>query len=186
MDAVTYRRAGPEDFPAILWLQSANHIANLAEEQRKEGFLSAKFTEAQVAAMAGDLGIMLAIVENNVAGFLCAFRRDFDHGSPVLAKMFECYELVEFQGKPLGRFTNYVYGPVCVARHYRRQGLLRGLSDAQKKDLRGQFEVGVAFVSRSNPHSLQAHVGGLGMTQVGEFTVNDNSYVILAFSVAQK
>jgi hypothetical protein len=31
----------------------------------------------------------------------------------------------------------------------------------QKQDLAGRFDIGVAFVSRSNPHSLQAHVGGV-------------------------
>jgi len=44
----------------------------------------------------------------------------------------------------------------------------------------------VAFVSRSNPHSLQAHVGGLGMTAVGDFEVKGNAYVILAFPLAPK
>ena len=46
--------------------------------------------------------------------------------------------------------------------------------------------MGVAFVSRDNPHSLHAHVAGLGMTEVGEFEVKGNIYVILAFRVPEK
>ena len=49
------------------------------------------------------------------------------------------------------------------------------------EDLAGQFDVGVAFVSRSNPHSLDAHTAGLGMTEVGDFELMGNVYVILAF-----
>jgi hypothetical protein len=47
--------------------------------------------------------------------------------------------------------------------------------------LAGQFEIGVAFVARTNPHSLQAHVQGLGMSEVGDFEVKGNVYAALAF-----
>jgi hypothetical protein len=62
--------------------------------------------------------------------------------------------------------------------------LLKGLYDAQKNDIAGKFDAGVAFVSRDNPHSLRAHVAGLGMTEVGEFEVNGKIYATLAFRVA--
>jgi predicted GNAT superfamily acetyltransferase len=186
MEATQFRRAAPEDCPAILRLQSANYIANLSAEDRKEGFLSAEFTPKQIATMAEDLGTMIAVVENKVAGFLCAFRREFNTGSPVIAKMLDSYDLVKFAGKPLSAYNSYIYGPVCIGRDYRGKGLLRGLYEAQKRDLAGRFEVGVAFVSRDNPHSLHAHVAGLGMTEVGEFEMKGNIYVILAFRVPEK
>ena len=170
-----------EDYSAILRLQSVNYIANLAPEERKEGFLSAQFTREQVADMAQDLGTTIAVVAGELAGFLCAFRREFDTGSPVIAEMLKSYDSVRFEGKPLNRCNSYIYGPVCIGREYRRRGLLRGLYQAQVADLAGQFEVGVAFVASNNPHSLQAHIAGLGMTEVGEFEVKDNRYVILAF-----
>jgi predicted GNAT superfamily acetyltransferase len=178
-----FRRATSQDYSAILRLQRANYISNLTDEERREGFLSAEFTPEQVAAMAEDLGTMLAVVGNDVAGFVCAFRREFNTGSPVIAKMLESYDRVQFDGKPLSRYQSYLYGPVCIGREYRRRGLLRGLYQAQLTDLAGQFEVGAAFVARNNPHSLQAHVGGLGMTEVGDFEVKGNIYVILAFRV---
>lgn len=178
-----FRRATPQEYSAILRLQTANYIANLSDEERQEGFLSAEFTREQVADMARDLGTMLAVVGSDVAGFVCAFRREFSTGSPVIAKMLESYKIVQFEGKPLSRYESYIYGPVCIGREYRRRGFLRGLYEAQKKDLTGQFEVGVAFVARNNPHSLKAHVSGLGMTEVGDFEVKGNRYVILAFRV---
>ena len=186
MNAFLYRRAVSDDYPSILRLQSVNYIANLSNEERKQGFLSAQFSPAQVSQMAEDLGIMVALVGRDIAGFLCAFRNEFVHGSPVLAKMFESYDLVKFEGKALSSYRSYAYGPVCIGREYRQRGLLRGLYEAQKKDLAGQFDIGVAFVSRSNPHSLQAHVAGLAMTEAGEFEVNGNVYVVLVFALAPK
>jgi len=100
--------------------------------------------------------------------------------------MLESYDRFMFEGQSLSTFKSYIYGPVCIGREYRGRGLLRGLYEAQKKDLAGQFEIGVAFVSRSNLHSLSAHVAGLGMIEAGDFEVKDNVYATLAFRVPPK
>jgi hypothetical protein len=181
MANVQYRRALPADYPAVLRLNQANFRANLTQEERADGFLSAVFSAQQIAAMAGDLGVVIAVVHDKVAGFLCAFRNDFEHGSPVVAKMIESYERLQFEGKSLSAYRSYAYGPVCIDRPFRRQGLLRGLYEAQLRDLAGLFEIGVALVSRDNPHSLDAHVFGLGMTEVGDFEVNGSVYATVAF-----
>src|SRR5262245_59802582 len=133
--------------------------------------------------MAEDLGTTVAIVDGVLAGFLCAFRNDFDHGSPVVAKMIESYDRAYFEDKLLAKYETYAYVPVCIDRGYRRRGLLRGLYEQQRRDLAGQFEVGVALIALNNPHSMQAHVAGLGMTQVGEFEVNGNKFATVAFRV---
>lgn len=180
---VLYRRAVPVDYPDILRLQSENYITNLSEAQREQGFLSAQFGAAQTAQIAEDLGTMVAVVEGRVAGFLCAFRKEFEAGSPVIAEMLRCYDELRFESRPLSFFESYIYGPVCIGRDYRGGGLLRGLYEAQKSDLAGKFEIGVAFVARNNPHSLSAHVAGLGMAEVGDFEVKGNRYATLAFRV---
>jgi hypothetical protein len=182
---VQYRRAIPDDYREILRLNEANFRGNLSQEDRTDGFLSAIFSAKQIAAMAEEPGIMVAVVENKVGGFLCAFRNDFDHGSPVVAKMIASYERMQFEGKSLSAYRSYAYGPVCIDRPYRRKGLLRGLYDAQRRDLAGLFEIGVALVSRDNPHSLHAHIFGLGMTEVGDFEVNGNRYATVVFRLPQ-
>jgi predicted GNAT superfamily acetyltransferase len=186
VSAIDYRRATPADYDQILALQSANYIANLSEEERKEGFLSAQFTPEQTVQIAEDLGTTVAVVDKQIAGFLCAFRKEFQTGSPVIAEMLRSYDRLAFEGRPLSAYQSYIYGPVCIGREFRGRGLLRGLHEAQKKDLAGKFDIGVAFVSRSNPHSLSAHVAGLGMTEVGDFEVKGNVYVTLAFRVPLK
>lgn len=183
MSAVEYRRARSEDFAAILRLQAANFVGYLSIEDREGGFLSAEFTLKQIAEMASDLGILIAGDQDSILGYLCAFRRDFNHRSPVLAKMLEQFGRIEYGGKPLNSYKSFIYGPVCIGRAHRGRGLLRGLYEALKREAARQFEVGVAFVARNNPHSLRAHVEGLGMAEVGEFEVNGINYAILAFRV---
>jgi hypothetical protein len=181
MTEVHYRRAIPADHADIVRLNEANFVGNLAPQDRQDGFLSAIFTSDQVAAMAADLGIMVALVDARVVGFLCAFRNDFAHGSTVVAKMLDSYGRMRFEGKSLASYRSYVYGPVCIDRGFRRQGLLRGLFKAQKRELAGVFEIGVALVSRDNIHSLNAHVAGLGMIEAGDFDVGGKVFAAVAF-----
>ena len=101
MASLVFRSAQPPDYPAILRLQSANFIANLSEEERKEGFLSAEFSPEQASRLTEDLGMTLATSTGELLGFLCAFGNDFDHGSLVIAKMLDTYDLVTFDGHPL-------------------------------------------------------------------------------------
>jgi hypothetical protein len=185
MSIVQYRRAIPTDYPEIVRLNEANFIANLTVEEREDGFLSAIFTEQQVAAMARDLGVTVAVVDTRIVGFLCAIRNEFDHGSEVVAKMIASYGHMEFEGVSLSSYRSYVYGPVCIDRAFRRRGLLRGLYEAHKQDLAGKFEIGVALVSRDNRHSLDAHIAGLGMVAVGDFEVNDNVFATVVFRVPE-
>ncbi len=183
MSSILYRRAGPADYPAIVELNKANFFANLSEDERRDGFLSAVFTVEQIGAMAEDLGITVALIDGQVVGFLCAFRNDFNHGSPVVAKMIESYDYLSFEGRLLDTYKSYAYGPVCIDRTHRRQGLLRGLFEEQKRELAGRFDVGVALIARTNQHSMDAHVAGLGMTDVGSFEVGGNLFATVAFRV---
>lgn len=184
MSNVSFRQARPEDYSAIVRLNAANYIANLSAEERRDGFLSAVFSLEQTAAMAEDLGTTVAIVDGQLAAFLCAFRNDFDHGSPVVAKMIESYDRLSFEDKLLNTYKSYAYGPVCIDRAHRRKGLLRGLYQEQKRGLAGRFEVGVALIARTNQHSMDAHVAGLGMADVGSFEVNGNIFATVAFRVS--
>jgi hypothetical protein len=108
MATFVFRRAGPQDYSAILRLQTENFIGNLSPKERQEGFLSAEFTFQQVAEMAEDLGTTIASVDGAVVGFLCAFRNEFNHGSPVIAKMLESYDRIEFDGKALSSYHSYI------------------------------------------------------------------------------
>ena len=76
-------------------------FTNLSEEERKEGFPSAEFSPEQVSRLAADLGTTLATINGELLGFRCAFGNDFDHGSLVIAKMLDTYDLVTFDGHPL-------------------------------------------------------------------------------------
>jgi predicted GNAT superfamily acetyltransferase len=180
---VDVRRAIPEDCSGIIRLQNANLITNLSAEERKGGFLSAEFTCRQFEEIANDVALIVASEKGQVLGFLCAATCDYYYQFPLLATMVRSYDRVLFGGKTLSSYNSFIYGPVCINKSHRGRGLLRGLYQTLLKEVGGQYEVGSAFVSKDNPHSLAAHVNGLGMTNAGEFEFRGRHYDIVTFYV---
>jgi len=176
-------KAAPRDYHGILDLQSRCLLANLSPEERGEGFLSAEFPLAQIAAMASDLGVVVARDGRRVVGYMCASRMDFMDHPPILDAMLRCLEGKALEGKVLTEAPTFVYGPACIDRAWRGKGLLRPMFSALKVELGGRFEFGVAFVAADNPRSLGAHVNGLGMADVGRFEHGGCEYHALAFAV---
>lgn len=178
-----FRRAKDVDIPAILDMQAANFIGNLKDAERRDGFLSVKFTRRQFEEMASHVGVIIAAAEGGLAGYLCASSCEFNRSFPLLVAMMRQFDAIDYRGRSLAASRVFIYGPVCIDRSYRGQGLLRGLYDTLLQEVVGRYDIGVAFVAGDNPHSLRAHVDGLGMTHVGEFTFSGKQYHILAFAV---
>ena len=180
------RRARTEDYAGILDLQAANYSGNLSPAQRAGGFLSAEFTPAQIAAIAQDLGIVVAAESGGIVGYLCAHRADIAPLPPVVEAMLRRCSTARYRERVLGETRLFVYGPVCIARDKRGGGLLRALYRALRASVAGRFDYGVTLVAEANPHSLRAHTQGLGMDDVGVFEHGERTYHLLAFEADSK
>jgi predicted GNAT superfamily acetyltransferase len=97
--------------------------------------------------------------------------------------MVERFAHTHFLGRALSSQRCFVYGPVCVARERRGEGVLRGLYDALRREVAGDYDAGTLFIAKDNPRSLAAHADGLGMTLAGDFGFDNRDYWILAFAV---
>jgi len=179
-----YRRLATTDLASVLALQDANLYDALDPVQRQDGYLSVRFDGGQFAAMAADVAVIVAHENAHVHGYLCASSNDYNAPFPLLASMLVHARPLSFLGRPLGRQRTFVYGPVCVARADRGQGLLRGMYDRLRDELAGEFDAGVLFIAKGNPRSLSAH-DRLGASIVGEFVYDARAFWILAFPIPQ-
>lgn len=178
-----FRRAKLEDITAVLDVQAANFIGNLEDAERRDGFLSVKFTRQQLEEMTGEVGIIVAATGGRLAGYLCASSCEFNRPFPLLAAMMQQFDVIDYHGRSLTSSRVFIYGPVCIDRSYRGRGLLRGLYETLQQEVAGLYDIGVAFVAEDNPNSLRVHVDGLRMAHVGEFAFSGKQYHILAFEV---
>jgi hypothetical protein len=176
-------RATERDYAGILALQSRYYVSNLSSSERQDGFLSAEFTLSQISAMAEDLGIAVARSGDRVVGYMCASRADLTPRPPILDAMLKCLETVVFQGKRVTEARTFVYGPVCIDKAFRGQGVLERLFKQLSASLVGRFDMGVAFVAAGNTRSYVAHTRRLGMEKVGTFQHAGNEYLAIAFTL---
>ena len=177
-----FRKASKQDIPLILELQEKNLLMNLQTHEKQDGFLSIKYSAAQLNELNQGLGIFIAEKQYHLAGYLIAQTLDFANQSALISSMARKFSDVQFNGRPLSSFNIFIYGPVCVAKESRGQGVLEGLYEAMLRTLQ-HYDIGVAFVSAENSRSLNAHRKKLGMTVIDNFEFNGQQYNILVFAI---
>jgi hypothetical protein len=182
MSSIQYRKATPADFEGILMLQHQN-LKTTLQEDLSQGFLSIEFTREQLHRINSELGIFVAVQGNVVIGYLMAESIEFAIGSPLIAHLLKRLMDFVFEDVPLASRCLFVYGPVCIDKQHRGQGVLEGLFSVMLLTLRGQYDVGVVFVSELNPRSLSAHQDKLKMQAVDSFEFNGLEYKTLVFKV---
>lgn len=180
---IVFRKAGLQDIPIILELQKKNLLKNLEPQDQQDGFLSIEYSDDQIEHMNQEIGIFIAQENNHLAGYLIAQTMDFALQSPLIATMVKRFPAVQYHGRPLSEYKTFIYGPVCIDKQSRGQGVIEGLYGIMIKTLQSQYDVGAAFVSEKNPRSLYAHRDKLRMTVVDEFEYNGQRYNTLVFGV---
>ncbi|WP_431222714.1 N-acetyltransferase family protein [Serratia sp. L9] len=180
------RQAIPSDYPAILTLQAQNTPEQLTVEQRQQGFIVSQMNEKQLSSINNGLGILIAVEDEQLAGFVCLMPADAQPRPSVVDAMLHALSTQSFDGQPLSQQRLFLYGPVCLSAEWRGKGVLRQLFDAVKERTRNDFDVGALFVNEDNPHSLAAHVNGLGMTALTRFRCHDESYQLIVFATSER
>jgi hypothetical protein len=171
-----YTKAETQDLPKILELQKQNLLENLEPQDQQDGFLSIEYSPEQLARLNDDLGIFVAVDNDHLVGYLIAQTMDYALQYPLTTTMVNRFPNVLYRSRPLSGFKALIYGPVCIDKESRGRGILEGLYGVMLKTLHGQYDIGVAFISRENPRSLYAHRDKLGMKVVDEFEFNGQLY----------
>ncbi len=178
-----FRRFNADDIPGLLALQAANLFENLSDKQRKDGFLSARFSAEQFAQMDRDAAVAVAQNDGRVIGYACCAGVEYSRQFPLLAAMIGTFKRVNYLGMPLADSRTTIYGPVCIDRESRGRGVLRGLIATVRTELAGRFDVAAALIAKANARSVAAHVDGLGMSVTGDFAFDGKDYWIVCFGI---
>jgi predicted GNAT family N-acyltransferase len=147
-----------DELQQILLLQQQNLIGNIDDSQMKsQGFLTVHHDLAKLEQM-HRLAASIIIKDNDkVVAYALTMLVECRRLIPELTSMFELFDTLSWQGKPLNDYRFYVMGQVCVAEDYRGEGLFEQLYLHHKKIYGGQFELLVTEISMRNQRSLRAH-----------------------------
>jgi GNAT superfamily N-acetyltransferase len=167
----------------ILDLQARNHADVLAPEaQAGSGFVYARHTLPLLRGMADALPQAVALAGDAVVGYCLAMPRAFREAIPALAPMFDQFERCHYRGRPLGDWTFFVGGQVCVATAWRGQGLIGRLYGHLAHVTQG-FDLCVTEIATRNTVSLSAH-RRIGFEDIAEYHDGREAWVVVAKPLA--
>jgi hypothetical protein len=180
---VTVTKASTFDIPKILALHKSNLLKNLTPQDQQDGFLTIELSEQQFENLNKGLAIFAAKDNDQLLGFLVTQTVDTAISSSLVSTMIKRFPEALYRARPLSGYRAFIYGPVCVDKLHRGQGILESMFNVMLQTLKGQYDVGVAFVSKRNPRSFHAHHDKLGMQVVDTFEFNEERYSTLVFEV---
>jgi hypothetical protein len=183
MSPITIRKAEARDYPGIIELQNANTPDQLSEEEKKQGFIVSSMTEPTLDAINKNLGVLVAMEEGELVGFVCLTTTSPIPEHPVVKAMYNSFPQQIFNHKPLTEYRVFLYGPVLINQKWRGQGIVKKLFFAVKDFTEKHYDLGAAFINDKNTHSLSVHIQGLGMTPLMPFTCKNETFQLVVFPV---
>ncbi len=105
---------------------------------------------------------------------------------PMFQFMINDLPNLEYLGKEITVDNSYQYGPVCVDKAFRGQGVLEKLFDFALDSMSKRYEILVTFVNKINPRSYEAHKRKLGLEVIQEFTWNNNNYYEFVYDTSKR
>jgi hypothetical protein len=184
LDQINYTIATTADIESVLVLQEKYLVTNLTDEQKKDGFVTTPFNPELLVSVIQNDGLFIAKDTNNqVIAYVFAESWDFFSRYPIFEYMITLIPDLKFENYQFDTKNSFQYGPVCIDKKYRGQGLLEKIFELMRENVVKKYPLSLTFINKINQPSMKAHTQKLGWTPVSEFQFNNNVYVILAYDM---
>ena len=171
----------------ILKLHAKYQIDSIKEEDKKDGFVTTAFTKEQLEdIIEKEQGIFVALKNNVVVAYVMSASWAYWSKWPMFVYMIEDLPNLRYLGREITVDNSYQYGPVCVDKTVRGQGILEALFDFALEKMSKKYEILVTFVNKINPRSFEAHKRKLGLEVIQEFEFNNNNYYEMVFDTSKR
>ena len=171
-----------KDIENILKLHAKYQLATIAEDDKKDGFVTTGFSKEELADIITlEQGIFIA-VEDDVMSASWAYWSKW----PMFAFMIKDLPKLTYLGQTLSVDNSYQYGPVCIDKSVRGSGLLEKLFDFALESMSKRYPILVTFVNKINERSFAAHKRKLGLDVIQEFEFNNNKYYEMVYDTSKR
>ncbi|MDL2211619.1 hypothetical protein LJB88_01955 [Erysipelotrichaceae bacterium OttesenSCG-928-M19] len=176
-----YTQATIADIDDIFKLQQRYHVATINEEDKKDGFVTTLFTKEQLQALIEqENGISIAVDnDGKIVGYAMAGSWDYWSEWPLFQYMIEDLKNVTYDNEQMSIENSYQYGPICLAKEVRNQGIMEELFNYSLSTMADRYPYMITFVNTINPRSYEAHVRKAKMDVIKTFPFNNNKYWML-------
>ncbi len=181
---INTRIGNKNDINRILSLQERNLYQNLDEEEQKKGFVTTPFTLEQILEIIKQNGMFIAENEKNeIIAYAFAGSWEYFEQWEIFNYMVSRFSTLSFGGKKITTKNSFQYGPVCIDKNYRGNGLLNLIFEEMRLEFFTKYPISITFINKLNEISEKAHTKKLGWKIIDEFEFNNNNYIGLAFEM---
>lgn len=184
LEKIILQIAQNNDINGILELQELYLVSNLSDEEKVDGFVTTPFTKELLEYVISQKGIFIAKFDDKIIGYIFAASWDFFSRYPIFEYMISLFPRYKFRDFTLTTTNSFQYGPVCIHKPFRGQGLLKILFEFMRIHTFEQYPLSLTFINKSNIPSTKAHIEKLNWTIIDEFSFNNNEYIILAYDMS--
>lgn len=147
-----------EELLQIHELSQKNLRLNVDEEtRRQEGFVTWLYSLPLLQKMHQLAPSVIAKDGQELAGYALTTLKASKEFHPDLAQLFRNLDVVDYAGHPLSSWRFYCMGQICVAREYRRQGVVNLLYQKHRELYGSHYDFILTEISTSNVRSMKAH-----------------------------
>lgn len=165
----------------ILTLHYKYQIDSISDADKADGFITTAFTQMHLTQLIEDEnGLFIAIVDNKIVAYAMAASWDFWAEWPLFQFMVEHLDDSTCLGQKITADNSYQYGPVCVDKSVRGQGVFEKVFHYSLAEMSKRYPIMVTFINKINPRSFQAHTRKTALNVIKEFEFNNNFYYKLA------
>jgi hypothetical protein len=172
------------DISSVLALQNLYLVANLSDEEKKDGFVTTPFSVAQLTFVINNQGLFIAKDNNNLVAYIFAESWAFFSQYPIFEYMITLLPNIHFLNYHFTTENSFQYGPICIHKSYRGKGLINLLFEFMRIHVSKKYPLSLTFINKINIPSIIAHTKKLKWVVVGDFQFNNNEYFILAYDMS--
>lgn len=178
--------ASPADIQGVLSLHATYHIETISDEDRVDGFVTTPFTPALLLELIQqEKGLFIAKQEGIVVAYIMFASWHYWSKWPIFQHMISLLPTLTYGGNALNTDNSFQYGPVCVHKAFRGQGVLEALFAVAKQEMALRYKVLLTFINKKNPRSFAFHTRKIGLEVIHEFDFNNNNFYELAYLVTK-
>ena len=170
-----------EDVSEVLALHYRYQVDSIAEEDKADGFITTAFTEQHLRDLIQiEQGLFIAKHNNKIVAYAMSASWQFWCQWPMFAYMVEHLADATYLGNSLTVDNSYQYGPVCVDKSVRGQGVFEQVFTFALAQMSQRYPFLVTFINQTNGRSFQAHTRKVKLDVIETFSFNHNEYYKLA------
>ena len=178
---ITLSLASINDINAVLTLHSLYQIDSINKNDKADGFITTAFTEAHLKRLiTHEAGLFIAKQDNKIVAYAMAASWAYWSAWPIFAHMIKTLPTLTYQGQTLSMENCYQYGPVCVDKAVRGEGIFEKIFEFALQAMSQRYPILITFINKQNPRSYAAHVNKVNLELIQSFEINNQKYYQLA------